>query len=127
MTYTLLFITILCTHWVADFVLQTDKQAKAKSKNFLQLISHTGVYSLVWLFVLLILCGYGIMGAQNSVDILLFALITWASHTLIDFITSKINSSLWTKGQVHNFFVSIGLDQVLHYIQLWFTFLFLFT
>jgi len=29
-----IIIVILFIHWIADFVLQTDKQAKNKSKSF---------------------------------------------------------------------------------------------
>ena len=43
-------ILILVIHWIADFVLQTDKEAKGKSKNWSDLLSHTYTYSLVWLF-----------------------------------------------------------------------------
>ena len=44
------FIIILI-HWVGDFVLQTDKQAKGKSKNWNDLLSHTTSYSLLWTIV----------------------------------------------------------------------------
>lgn len=43
-----IILIIIFTHWVADFVLQTDKQAKGKSKNFEDLFSHTQTYSLVY-------------------------------------------------------------------------------
>jgi len=36
---------ILIIHFIADFVLQTDKQAKGKSNNWGDLLSHTFVYS----------------------------------------------------------------------------------
>lgn len=32
------------------------------------------------------------------------------------------NPKLWAKGDVHNFFVSVGFDQVLHYTQLFLTY-----
>jgi len=41
--------SILLIHWVADFVLQTDKQAKGKSKNWNDLLSHTVSYTGVWI------------------------------------------------------------------------------
>lgn len=34
----------------------------------------------------------------------------------------KRNGSLWEQKKVHEFFVSIGFDQLLHYIQLILTF-----
>jgi len=43
--------SILLIHWFADFVLQTDEQAKGKSKNWLDLLQHTLNYSIVWFFL----------------------------------------------------------------------------
>jgi hypothetical protein len=51
-----------------------------------------------------------------------FWLITFVCHTITDYFTSRLNSRLWAKGDVHNFFVSIGFDQVLHYVQLFTTY-----
>ena len=42
--------SILIIHWIADFVLQTDKQAKGKSKNWSDLLKHTNNYSTIWIF-----------------------------------------------------------------------------
>ncbi len=111
---------ILIIHWFADFVLQTDKQAKGKSKNWSDLLSHTGIYSLVWLIPSLI-----IFFNQSEIGIikaLSFVLITFITHTITDYFTSRLNSKLWTEGKTHWFFVSIGFDQILHYLQLFLTF-----
>jgi hypothetical protein len=51
-------------------------------------------------------------------------MITFVCHTVTDYITSRINSRLWLAQRVHDFFVSIGFDQVLHYTQLYITYLF---
>lgn len=78
---------------------------------------------------------------------LLFVLITFVCHTITDYFTSRLNSRLlpetilltftnrdleakemlcYPKGSSHhNFFVSIGFDQVLHYTQLFLTYHFL--
>lgn len=123
--FTLLEIfSIIIIHFIGDFVLQTDKQAKGKSKNWSDLLSHTGIYSLIWLIPSLIMffnqTELGIIKAFS------FVLITFISHTITDYFTSRLNSKLWAKGQTHNFFVSIGFDQILHYIQLFFTYYLLF-
>lgn len=127
--------SILIIHWFADFVLQTDKQAKGKSKNWKDLLSHTGTYSLVWLFIgFCIYLGQfkpynkehnEIMNQYWSHYIplgLLFVLITFITHTITDYFTSRLNSKLWAKGKVHYFFVAVGFDQVLHYVQLFTTY-----
>jgi Protein of unknown function (DUF3307) len=109
-------LVIIAIHWIADFILQTDKQAKGKSKNWGDLISHTFTYSICWLLPAILMLGF------NGV---LFVLITFIAHTITDYFTSRINSKLWAKGDVHNFFVSVGFDQLLHYTQLILTYYFL--
>ena len=108
--------SIILIHWFADFVLQTDKQAKGKSKNWSDLLGHTFTYSLIWLSMI------SWLGFWQG---LIFVLITFIAHTITDYFTSRLNSKLWSEGKVHNFFVSVGFDQVLHYVQLFITYYYL--
>lgn len=110
-------LSIIFIHWVADFVLQTDKQAKGKSKNWKDLLGHTLSYSLVWIVVGSLFKVTDIVNWQHGL-LTTFVLITFICHTITDYFTSRLNSYLWIRGDVHNFFVSVGFDQVLHYIQL---------
>ena len=112
---------IIIIHWIADFVLQTDKQAKGKSKEWKPLLSHTFTYSMIWVIIGCILYLFNL----TNINFALFGLITFAAHTVTDYFTSRLNSKLWAKGDVHNFFVSVGFDQVLHYIQLFLTYWYL--
>lgn len=111
--------SIIVIHWIADFVLQTNEQAQGKSKNWKDLLGHTLTYSFMWLCILPIYVLF-IVGIENYVPWsgLIFVAITFVCHTVTDYFTSRLNSRLWEKGDVHNFFVSIGFDQVLHYVQL---------
>lgn len=106
---------ILTIHWFADFVCQTDEQAKGKSKYWKPLLTHTIIYSTVFSFFLLLF-------TFDLWLVLNFWLITFFFHTLTDYITSRINSKLWEQKKVHEFFVSVGFDQLLHYIQLFLTY-----
>lgn len=112
--------TILILHWIADFILQTDKQAKGKSHDNKQLLSHTITYSVVMASSVLFLFDV------NLWQFLGFGIITFIAHTITDYYTSRLNSKLWAKGDTHNFFVSVGFDQVLHYVQLFLTYYILF-
>lgn len=112
---------IIVVHFVADFVLQTDKQAKGKSKNWGDLLSHTYIYSMVWIIVGIIYA-ISLKDSYQEWDVTSFVAITFACHTLQDYFTSRLNSRLWADGKVHNFFVSVGFDQVLHYGQLFLTY-----
>lgn len=119
---------ILVIHWVCDFQLQTDKQAKGKSDNWPDLLTHTFVYSYSMTLLLMV---YNVLCTNmDNYDLglyhLLFFFITFISHTTTDYFTSKINKKLWEIGNVHMFFVSVGFDQILHYFQLFLTYKLLF-
>ena len=109
---------LLFVHWVADFIFQTDKQAKNKSKSFKALISHTAMYSAVILCVFELFRATGHLGNVSFVSTVIFTLTQFISHTIIDYFTSKLNSKLWAEGAVHDFFVSVGFDQLLHTVIL---------
>lgn len=107
-----LVILILFIHWVADFVCQTHWQATNKSKNDLALVCHVASYTAVWTIPILILFHFAAVPALH------FLFITFFAHFWTDYFTSRWTSKLYAKGDFHNFFVVIGFDQILHYVQL---------
>lgn len=113
-----LVIIVLLAHWVADFILQTDWQAKNKSINNKALLSHVATYSGLMFIVALAL----FLDVQKA---FIFWLVTFGAHGLTDYCTSRIVKKYYEKGDTHNMFVVIGFDQILHYLQLYSTFLLL--
>lgn len=109
---------IVFIHWFADFVLQTHWQATNKSKDNKALTMHVLTYSTVWFLI----CNVYSVITGNYMMLALFAPITFVCHWITDYFTSRLNSKLWAKGDIHNFFVSVGFDQVLHYAQLFITY-----
>lgn len=112
-------LLIIIVHWFADFVLQTNSQAKGKSKNWKPLLQHTLNYSLCWMIVGIIIYPSWSMFIGFTLP---FTVITLVAHTITDYFTSRLNRKLWEQGRTHAFFVSVGFDQVLHYAQLFGTY-----
>lgn len=119
----LVVLAILGIHWIADFILQTDKQAKGKSKNWGDLLAHTSIYTVSFLpFYILYYAFQTPVGNGFNENMMWFLPITFICHTATDYFTSRINSQLWKENRSHTFFVSIGFDQLLHFVQLLLTY-----
>lgn len=100
-------VALLAVHWVADFVLQTHWQATNKSKRNDALAAHVGVYTLCLAVVSAIIFG-------QSAAWLLFVASNAVLHFATDYCTSRASSALYAKQDWHNFFVVVGLDQLIH-------------
>lgn len=117
-------------HYIADFELQNNWMALGKSKRLLPLLAHVTVYAG---------CFGLVFGWQ-------FGVVTFATHFLTDFVTSRWTSKLWflplhslpslhkisesryvpthwtyDTGTRHRFFCVIGLDQMIHSYTLLFS------
>ena len=97
------YIYLIWTHFLADFILQTDKVAINKSKSNAILLQHVLIYALPFS-----LLGFFI---KTSPEWLLFNMV---AHFITDYFTSRTCSYLWKNEQRHWFFVVIGLDQAIH-------------
>lgn len=106
-------LLILLSHFLCDFVLQTSEQAERKHKLEWDLFAHVFMYSLVMsVFMLTIL---------TPLNVFRFFIVTGVTHYIIDAFTSNISKSFFDRKDYHNGFVTVGADQVLHYIQLYLT------
>ena len=118
-------LIILGFHWFADFIMQDEKWALGKSKNWDDLLTHTITYSLLWLIPITI----GGLGFNLWSPIMMWAIpITFVCHTITDYITSREVSKKFEKKEYGTSipntggFSIIGFDQYLHYIQLFLTY-----
>jgi uncharacterized membrane protein HdeD (DUF308 family) len=114
-------LVLLFTHWVADFVMQTDYQALNKSEKWLVLLGHSAIYAGV--FCLLFFIAYLVYPhLPGFIAIASIGGTLLVSHFTIDAVTSRVNKWLWGKGLRYWFFISIGFDQWLHYAVLFWLF-----
>ena len=116
------FCIFLTFHWWADFVCQTDYQAKNKSKCNRVLLTHvltyTGVFSLLFLGLYFAVLYHQIPLQFYFTPVAIFLVLNGIFHFITDWCTSRISSKMWQKGDTHNFFVVVGFDQLVHQITL---------
>ena len=105
-------ILIFLFHWVSDFVCQTHEMSLKKSKSILWLSYHVVVYTAVTTLLWSIF--FGGMIENFSVIVPSIFGITFVTHWITDYFTSKWTSRRWQEKKVHEFFVVIGLDQLIH-------------
>jgi len=108
-----LILTLLLTHFIFDFLLQSDKLAINKSSSNYYLSIHVLIYSaglFFWAF------NHHALFSNN--DIYKWALLNGVLHWITDYFTSRLNAYLWKKEMRHWFFVAIGADQLIHYFCL---------
>lgn len=117
--YTIL--TVLVVHWIFDFFLQTDEMAKGKSSSNMWLGIHAGVYSLGLLLITIL--NFNLFASPGLV--FSFWILNVIAHFFTDYVTSRASSLLWKDSKIHDFFVVIGCDQLLHYITIFGTLIWL--
>lgn len=105
------FAALLVVHFVADFMFQTHWQASNKSKDFEALARHVTTYTLG------LTVGTTVIFWGWSQAHFLFVAANAALHLGTDYLTSRWSSRLFAKDW-HNFFVVIGLDQLIHQLTL---------
>jgi thiosulfate reductase cytochrome b subunit len=99
-------------HFVGDFMFQTENMSKNKSSDWSVLLLHSWVYAtvlLVWVIYL------GLIQPTKVEFLPLVYMVILSSHICIDGITSRVTHNFWDDGKYHEFFVTIGLDQLIHF------------
>lgn len=90
-------LLIVWTHFIADFIAQSNKQAINKSHSNGHLLVHSITYGLFFFWA--------------GPPILLLAVI---AHFCVDYVTSRISGYYFKQDRRHAFFVTIGADQAIH-------------
>lgn len=117
-TFTVLAVIVLL-HFFADFVLQNDKMATNKSSSNFWLFIHTKVYAIIFFIGSAVFLPISITAAA------IFATINGMLHFMVDYISSRMTSYFWKRGERHWFFVTIGADQAIHMLILFGTYILL--
>ena len=103
-----IILSILFIHWVADFIFQTDEMARNKSTSnawlFKHAIAYTGGLMLCWLLI----------ATVSFSSLFHWIWINGATHFCVDYVTSRVSSRYYQKGNIHRFFIVVGFDQFVH-------------
>jgi len=116
---------MLLGHWFGDFVLQSNELALKKHKTLNDLALHSFDYSAVFLVIGLLFTQLGLFGF-NLIGTFLFFGATFLLHALVDHTMSKIGYDSLNKSRQNEFLGFLILDQSIHLILLWFTFVLIF-
>jgi membrane-bound metal-dependent hydrolase YbcI (DUF457 family) len=119
MTLAQIFI-IIFFHWLFDFFLQTDDMAKNKSSSNLALGQHVSLYTVGLFFMSCLL-----FSNTNFAYGLIWVVVNGVLHFFTDYVTSRATSLLYKDEKYHDFFVTIGFDQMIHYVTLFGTYVWL--
>jgi len=106
-----IILLLLATHWIADFILQSDYFAKNKSSD----------NTILGLHVLTYIIPFALLGFIIPITPE-WLLVNFIAHYITDYNTSRLTKKLWELKEVHWFFVVIGLDQLAHYAVLFSTY-----
>jgi hypothetical protein len=130
-------IYLLTCHFIADFIMQTREMAVNKSSSTYWLTRHVFAYGNTMLFSgfvgVVIMYLFGIELFHLIPLIIGYVLLNAGLHWVTDYFTSKQTTRLYMKEQdkikpnYHNFFVMIGLDQLIHGVCLIGTYIWMFT
>lgn len=107
-----LFFMLIIAHFIADFMLQINDIGSKKYGLNRYMLAHVVIISVATLLPLL--------AFQHSLS-RIFIGTTWIflSHLTIDIIRSYANRRLHLTPDTHAFWVSLGIDQILHVTALY--------
>ena len=120
------WMMLFVMHFVGDFVVQTDWQAKNKARNLDALLRHVVTYTVA-------LSPWAFFVATGMPEPLYWLALNMVAHAATDAVTSQGTRYFSRADRVafdtdsppdwHNFFVVVGADQCIHYctlVGLWF-------
>lgn len=122
--FIVLLTSALVSHWIMDFCLQKEQDALNKSSSMQHLFNHVFEYSL-GMFIAQFFTASCIMGPSMAINIAApFFLVTLISHWVTDYVTSKTSAIRYKYHKyygLNGFWAIIGLDQLLHALQIVYT------
>jgi len=100
-------IALLWAHWIGDFILQSRQIANSKHKS----VSALGIHCITYSSSMTI---SGLVIGMACTKVMVLWLAFFASHYIIDYVTSRANHFFYERDRMNEFWVFIGADQLAH-------------
>jgi ABC-type Co2+ transport system permease subunit len=120
------FALIMLLHFIGDFVCQGRYLAENKSKGLATLCAHVSIYTCILGVGLFIIRQFSYAEELDSRMLLAFCIANWILHFITDAITSRLTAKLWQSDNKYWFFTTVGFDQFIHFLCLYYTAIFYF-
>lgn len=124
-----IILAILFIHWVADFLFQDVEWANNKSKDSYALTKHVLMYSAIFTTGMTIIFYIGDYNLVGSIVLgFIFGIITYICHWWTDYFSSRVVAKKFAEKEYGTpipntgAFTVIGLDQFIHFTQLFLTY-----
>jgi len=104
-------ILVLISHYIGDFVFQTEWMAKNKGESMAAMSAHVVCYGAT-------LTVFASLISLNPNFIISYIVLNTVLHLLIDCVSSSFTPELWEKKDYRNFFLVLGVDQLVHQLAL---------
>lgn len=118
MTFEIILV-MMFSHFVGDFIVQTDDMAIGKSTSLKWLTYHVATYMVPFMLV------FPVANAPLG-TFLWFIVANFVLHWIVDFATSRVSSWFYRNEMRGAFFKTIGFDQFIHQVSLFGTFYYFF-
>lgn len=109
--FTLSLAAVMVSHYVADFLMQSQWQATNKSHNIGALTQHIYIYTLT---MMLMLSSLSFLFQLSIVSLITYVLLNGALHFGTDYVTSKLSKRAFKENNIPKFWAIIGADQMAH-------------
>lgn len=108
---TIAITLIFIGHFFGDFLFQGEYIARRKHKSYFILIAHQTIYATCILVALVPLV---LTEHIELTNLFLFVIVNHLAHGMVDFWSSRFSKKYFDLYDFRKFFITLGIDQLIH-------------